>query len=251
MKNDRRPHYARTGAPVELEQPGYYPGYSTLSQKAYWDATTREKVLNRVNKVPPIRFFNADQAATMQAIIDRMLPQDDRPPARRIPILNTIDDRLHTGRIDGYRYENMPPDREAHLLGMEAIDRAAQKLHGKRFRELDQHSQDAILKCLHDGKPPVEDEVWQRMPIKHFWMLLLQDCVEGYYAHPWAWDEIGYGGPAYPRGYMRLEGGKPEPWEKDELRYEWKAPEGSLSDEYGALGSKHAEHFMSGQEGTH
>ena len=59
-------------------------------------------------------------------------------------------------------------------------------------------------------------------------MLLVQDCVEGYYAHPWAWDEIGFGGPAYPRGYMRLEHGKPEPWEVEEQRYEWSGPPWSV-----------------------
>ena len=47
------------------------------------------------------------------------------------------------------------------------------------------------------------------------------DALEGYYAHPWAWDEIGFGGPAYPRAYTRLERGEPEPWEVEERRYEW------------------------------
>jgi hypothetical protein len=39
----------------------------------------------------------------------------------------------------------------------------------------------------------------------------------------------GYGGPAYPRGYVRLERGAPEPWEVNEKRYEWKADD-SMSD---------------------
>ena len=54
-----------------------------------------------------------------------------------------------------------------------------------------------------------------------FWVLLVQDCVDAYYSHPWAWDEIGFGGPAYPRAYMRLERGEPEPWEVEEKRYDW------------------------------
>ena len=29
-----------------------------------------------------------------------------------------------------------------------------------------------------------------------------------FYSHPWAWNEIGFGGPAYPRGYSRF--GSPE-----------------------------------------
>ena len=68
------------------------------------------------------------------------------------------------------------------------------------------------------------------MPVHRFWAMLMEDCVTAYYSHPWAWDEIGFGGPAYPRGYMRLENGLPEPWEKDEQRYDWNAPVDSLSE---------------------
>ncbi|MGZ4229300.1 MAG: gluconate 2-dehydrogenase subunit 3 family protein, partial [Solirubrobacteraceae bacterium] len=32
-------------------------------------------------------------------------------------------------------------------------------------------------------------------------------------SHPWAWNEIGFGGPAYPRGYARLGAGQRENWE--------------------------------------
>jgi hypothetical protein len=31
----------------DLEQPGYYPGYSTLGQKQKWDETTRGVVVKR------------------------------------------------------------------------------------------------------------------------------------------------------------------------------------------------------------
>ena len=88
--------------------------------------------------------------------------------------------------------------------------------------------------------------------LHRFWMLLLQDVLDAYYAHPYAWDEIGFGGPAYPRGYMRLEGGKPEPREVEEQRYAWEAPAGSLSDRYEPIGGpRHHKQQTPGQEGTH
>jgi hypothetical protein len=97
------------------------------------------------------------------------------------------------------------------------------------FADLTVHRQELILKSLHDGKPDPGHSIWERMPVHRFWGMLMEDCVTAYYSHPWAWDEIGFGGPAYPRGYMRLENGLPEPWEKDEQRYEWNAPVDSLS----------------------
>jgi hypothetical protein len=68
------------------------------------------------------------------------------------------------------------------------------------------------------------------MSIARFWQLLMQDALEAYYSHPWAWDEIGFGGPAYPRAYTRLERGEPEPWEVEEQRYDWLAPRYAVSD---------------------
>jgi hypothetical protein len=29
-------------------------------------------------------------------------------------------------------------------------------------------------------------------------------CLAAFYSHPWTWNEIGFGGPAYPRGFMRM-----------------------------------------------
>ncbi len=109
----------KTGQPLPPRaQPGYYPGFSTLSQQTYWDEATRNVVLNRLNHVPPIRFFTPDEAILMQAVCDRILPQDDRDDAHKIPVLNYIDLRLYSRQIDGYRFEDMPPDHEAHRLGL-------------------------------------------------------------------------------------------------------------------------------------
>ena len=52
---------------------------------------------------------------------------------------------------------------------------------------------------MHDGKPTAGHEIWKRMAVHRFWRLLVSDCADAYYSHPWAWDEIGFGGPAYPR----------------------------------------------------
>jgi len=220
----------------DLDQPGYYPGYSTMAQQKSWDRATRNVVSQRLEETPPTHFFSPQEAALLGAVIDRVMPQDDRSDARTIPILSVIDQRLHKNALNGFRYEDMPPDQDAYRLGLKAIERMARSRFKQPFVELSIHRQELILKSLHDGKPDPEQAVWKRMPVHRFWALLMEDCVTAYYSHPWAWNEIGFGGPAYPRGYMRLENGLPEPWEKDEQRYDWNAPVDSLSelDEQGA-----------------
>jgi hypothetical protein len=241
-----------TGQPLPpRSQPGYYPGFSTLAQQAFWDEATRRVVLQRVEHQPEIQFFTPDEAALMEAIVNRLVPQDDRDEAHRIPIVPTIDNRLHVGRIDGYRFEDMPPDGDAYRIALSGVDAVAQHLHGQKFVDLMSEQQDDVLWTLHDGDPPAGEEIWQRVPVVRFWLLVVQDAIEAYYAHPWAWDEIGFGGPAYPRGYFRLERGQPEPWEVNEQRYQWQAPPDSSSDQYRSIGGKGHHQTPAGQEGTH
>ena len=45
---------------------------------------------------------------------------------------------------------------------------------------------------------------------------IIPDIVGAYYAHPVAWNEIGFGGPAAPRGYVRLDFDRRDPWEASE-----------------------------------
>jgi hypothetical protein len=50
----------------------------------------------------------------------------------------------------------------------------------------------------------------------HTWGLWMRYACTAFYAHPWAWNEIGFGGPAYPRGYKNIGVGSREPWEHKE-----------------------------------
>jgi hypothetical protein len=225
----------KTGSPKRPEdnaQPGYYPGFHTLSQQGFWDETTRKIVLERVTNVPQMYFFTQEERPIIEAVFDHILPQHDRDAELKIPIVPFVDQRLHRNRIDGYRFASMPSDQDAYRLGIAAIEEMSRTLHSRGFADLVPLEQDKMLESLHDGKPEAALETWKRIPVHRFWMLLIQDAAEVYYAHPYAWDEIGFGGPAYPRAYIRLERGEPEPWEVNEQRYEWEAPANSVSDKY-------------------
>jgi hypothetical protein len=223
---------AKTRSPLDPKgTPGYYPGFHTLSQQNYWDAATRKLILDRVHAIPAMQFFTPQEAATMQGVIERVLPQDDRSEETRIPILPFIDQRLHLNHIEGYRYEDMPSDQDAYRIAVSGIDTMSHDLYGKPFHSLFIVEQEMILQSIHDGKPQAAQAIWKKLNICRFWSMLMSDCCAVYYAHPFAWDEIGFGGPAYPRGYMRLERGEAEPWEVGEQRYEWIAPSDTLSDE--------------------
>lgn len=238
-----RPRDPRTGEALpETPQPGYYPGYSTMSQSAFWDAATRLVITRRLEPSQPFRFFTLEQARFWTAVFDHILPQTDRSPERRIPILVPLDQRLFENRTAGYRFEGMPHDREIYGdVGIRAVDAEAQSRYRGNFLHLPHLQQDIVLQAIHDAKPAGGDDIWRYMSVHRFWQLLTSDAVDGYYSHPWAWDEIGFGGPAYPRAYMRLERGEPEPWEVEERRYKWDAPQASVSDEVQDASHHHTE----------
>lgn len=223
------------------QQPGYYPGFSTTSQQSFWDAATRKVVNERMKQQPPLRFFTPPEATFWQVVFDHIIPQTDRTPDRRIPILPTLDDRLHRDRTGGYRFEDMPPDRDAYKLGLQAIDAESEQRFGAEFLSLPHLQQDLVLKAIHDGTPQAAADTWKHMSVHRFWQLIMQDAIDAYYAHPWAWDEIGFGGPAYPRAYIRLERGEAEPWEVEEKRYDWIASPHTVSDEIEATHGFHTE----------
>ncbi|MGH9502822.1 MAG: gluconate 2-dehydrogenase subunit 3 family protein [Terriglobales bacterium] len=236
------PRDAATGEPLApRRQPGYYPGFSTLSQSLFWDNATRQVVTERVDSPSAMKFFSTEEWEFWTAVFGRLIPQADRTPDRRIPVVAPLDHRLHNNQTVGYRYDNMPQDREAYRMGREAIDQEALQEFGDRFLGLPHRQQGLVLRALHDGKPKAAAQIWKNMSVHRFWQLLMGDAIDGYYAHPWAWDEIGFGGPAYPRAYTRLEHGEPEPWEVEEQRYEWSAPESSVSHEVESAAHLHTE----------
>ncbi len=195
-----------------------YPDYDVMAPDKWrhdWDEKTRRVVLDRLRHVPARAFFSAAEFATLEAACARLLPQDDRPPDLRIPLAPVIDQRLTKGEGNGYRYEPMPWDDEAYRRGLAGLDETSRALcAGNGFADLAPGQQDAVLAAVEGGDPP--GEAWRHLPAKRFFKLLLQDVVEVYYAHPAAWNEIGFQGPASPRGHVRLALGKRDPWEAEE-----------------------------------
>lgn len=236
------PRDPATGDVLEpREQPGYYPGFSTLAQQPFWDETTRTLVDKRVKEPPERKYFSEHAWKFWATVFEHLIPQTDRTPNRRISLVAGVDHRLCIKEGIGYRYADMPHDREVYEIGIEAIDREAEHRYGGKFLDLPHLQQDIVLRAIHDGRPEAAKDIWKRMSVHRFWQMIMNNAIEGYYVHPWAWDEIGFGGPAYPRAYTRLERGEPEPWEVEEQRYEWVAPPTSVSDVVRTTSGHHTE----------
>jgi hypothetical protein len=128
--------------------------------------------------------------ALLEAVAARLFPQPDQP----VPLAPAVDQRLAEGRADGWRYDALPPDREAYRLGLGGIQEIAHHLFQSDFMALPAAQQDAVLQALADGQPP--GTTWQTLDAGRFFEELLAELTETYYAHPLAQEEIGYVGMA-------------------------------------------------------
>lgn len=217
MPADRARPGAVDGTDARTAPSSRYPGYDVLDRwdGPDWDEPTRAVVRRRLAEVPPIRFFTAGEAALLQAVADRLVPQPERTPERRVPIVPWIDEKLWHDWRDGYRYAELPPQRDAWRAGLAATDETARLLHARDFAALDDAAQDDVLARVQRGDVP--ESAWTRFPPRRFFRdVLCLTVVKTYFAHPAAWSEIGYGGPASPRGHVRNWMGGVDPWEPEE-----------------------------------
>ena len=193
-----------------------YPGYDVLDkwESPSWNEQTREVVRERIEDLPPRRFLSEQQWRLLHAVVDRLIPQPDRDDP--VPIVPWIDDMLHHNHSPGYRYADMPPMREAWLRGLDAIAAEARHRHGNSFEELSPDRQDQLLRDVEHNR--VDRAIWGDLPAGGFFKHhLLKEVVAVYYSHPDAWNEIGFGGPASPRGYARLGLDERDSWEAEEV----------------------------------
>ncbi|WP_298109143.1 gluconate 2-dehydrogenase subunit 3 family protein [Bradyrhizobium sp.] len=196
-----------------------YPGYNVLNKRnsPSWNDQTREVIDARLAIDEDFhRFCDQAEWRALRAICEQIVPQ----PAHhfpKAPIAAMIDQKLYSGKGDGYRDARLPAQGDAWRKGLAAIDAEAALESGKSFCELGQEQQRAVLRKVQKGE--VASPAWAGLPAQLFFAKrLLHDIVTAYYAHPASWSEIGFGGPASPRGYVRMNFDRRDPWEAAEAK---------------------------------
>ncbi len=193
-----------------------YPGYDVLAKRdtPSWNEKTREGIAERLAIPDEPRFFNTDEWAIADALCRRILPQTGA--AHPVSLVALLDAKLLADQGDGFRDADMPYMRYAWRLGLAALNGETKTRHdGRGFAELSDDQRDALLHAMQRGE--LRGSCWPDFDAKAFFQRhILADIPALYYSHPSAWSEIGFGGPASPRGYVRLDGDRLDPWEAEE-----------------------------------
>ena len=194
-----------------------YPGYDVLAKRysPSWNEKTRRVIDERLAVRREPRFLTEPEWRTLEALCSRVVSQ--RPAHPPVPLAAFVDAKLFADARDGYRDARLPPLREAWRRGLAALDAEARQRANVDFHALDAAEQDALLRAAQDGT--LAHAAWGDLSPKLFFSKrVLPDIVSAYYGHPTAWNEIGFGGPASPRGYVRMDFDRRDPWEAAEAK---------------------------------
>lgn len=165
----------------------------------------------------PWLFFTADEAALIEAAVDRLIPADDHGPGGRDAGCAVFIDRQLAGpygsadglytrppfmpgvATQGYQKPDSPASR--YRSGLKAIgDWVKTAFAGKSFSQLAPQDQDKVLADVETGSIALKD-----VDGAQFFALLLQNTQEGFFADPIyggnrdmaGWKLVGFPGARY------------------------------------------------------
>jgi gluconate 2-dehydrogenase gamma chain len=162
------------------------------------------------------QYFTQDEAATVEALVDRLIPPDAETPGGKDAGCAVFIDRQLAGPYGHFEGLYMsgpfhagtkeqgpqsPFDPAEHYReALAALDEYCRKTHdGKRFAELGDDDKDTVIAGLEDGTVDPGDEKGS------FFKQLLKDTQQGFFADPIyggnkdmvAWKMIGFPGARY------------------------------------------------------
>jgi Gluconate 2-dehydrogenase subunit 3 len=198
---------------VTARATGRFPGFDVLSQQEHWDPVTADLVTARTAPPREPRFFSESEQPAAAALLDQLTGQGDQ--SLKVPLLEMVDARLAAGETDGWRYADMPEDGQAWRDTLGYLDKDAHARCGTSFAGASETDQRALIQAVQDGG---DDGRWHGLPAARVWSLWTRYACTALYSHPYAWSEMGFPGPAYPRGYKNAGVDRREPFEVADAR---------------------------------
>jgi gluconate 2-dehydrogenase gamma chain len=142
-----------------------------------------------------------DEARTLSAACDQIIPPDEAPGAAWAGVVNFIDRQL-CGHLRDLR--------DSYRNGLASLNQTSRTLHGSDFAYLAGAKQIELLTKLEQGQAP--PEAWQKIPSTEFFSMLVSHTMQGFYGDPRhggnreraSWKMVGLSYPPI-RGRLRYD----------------------------------------------
>ncbi len=119
------------------------------------------------------RFFNEEEAKTIVAFAEQIIPKDQDPGATDANVINFIDKQL----VGPYtRFQ------EEYRKGIPAIKMSSQRILRKAFSDLEWDEQTHFMEQMESGYLP--EEYWEEVDQKSFFRMVMEHSMQGFYGSP-------------------------------------------------------------------
>jgi gluconate 2-dehydrogenase gamma chain len=156
----------------------------------------------------PWRFLTVDEARTLAAISDQIIPPDQDSGAAWAGVVIYIDRQLCGP------FQNL---QQTYRQGIAAIDGSSRLIYDKMFTDLNAQQQIDVLHRLENGQ--VSSAIWMQFSSSEFFSLVIDHTMQGYYGDP------RHGGNREGVSWKML--GLPYPPIRGRLKYDLTKPAGS------------------------
>lgn len=123
--------------------------------------------------ISPWRCLSVEEARTLEAICERIIPTDQDPGAAWAGVVTFIDRQL----VGPYR-----KFRKAYQRGIAGTNTAGMMMFGKPFVSLSARQQDAVLQSMDEGRAPGDGG--KQPSAKSFFEMVANHTMQGYYGDP-------------------------------------------------------------------
>ena len=136
-------------------------------------ATAAGPIVSCIGHSNPWRCLSEDEARTLGAICERIIPADQDLGAGPAGVVIFIDRQL----VGPYRRF-----RRIYRLGLASTDGTCLAMLGKPFAALTPQQQDVVLQTMDKGK--ARGEGWKQFSAKSFFDLVVSHTMQGFYGDP-------------------------------------------------------------------
>jgi gluconate 2-dehydrogenase gamma chain len=136
-------------------------------------ATAAGPIVGCMGSLSPWRSLSDEEARTLEAICERIIPSDQDPGAAWAGVVTYIDRQL-AGPFRRLR--------KSYHLGLAGTNGTSQAMFGKPFVELTAQQQDSVLQAMDSGK--ARGDHWKQFSAKSFFDLAVSHTMQGFYGDP-------------------------------------------------------------------
>ena len=136
-------------------------------------ATAAAPMVGCLGSSTPWRCLSDDEARTLEAMCERIIPADQDPGAAWAGVVTFIDRQL-TG---AYRHL-----RKTYTRGLAGTNSTSIAKFGQPFASLTADQQDAVLQSMDKGE--AKGEGWKQISARTFFDLVVSHTMQGFYGDP-------------------------------------------------------------------